>query len=204
MRGPGLRIQCDVRRLWECPRCHYQRRAPATETVVRCHCIKEEPCMRLVEGVRRVRPEPQPLDHFLEFDPAELADLPTSRVTPPAPVHEPAEPTPETAVSPAAASAPAIAPSDRMPAGENPASSLETAAEPQATVGNTAAPAPPPEAEPPRKPKRKRNRRRGRKGAGAATGQSAAEDSTSGDLSEGSGDDADDDTADGSDTAAED
>lgn len=192
MRGPALRIQCDVRRLWECPRCRYQRRAPATETVVRCHCIKEEPCMRLVEGVRRVRPEPQPLDHFLEFDPAELADLPTRVVTPPEPLNEPAEPGPETSSSEAPSQDHAVPPSDQLPVENVRAAPEVTASEPLESQSIVAAASTDnPTAEPPRKPKRKRNRRRGRKGGGAATEQSAT-----GDSPEASGDEPDDDSGD--------
>ncbi len=75
MRGPGLRVLCDIRRMWECPRCGYIRRAGAAATVMRCHCSKDEPLMKLVEGQRRARKIAQPLDLSWEYvpDPEEEA-----------------------------------------------------------------------------------------------------------------------------------
>lgn len=69
MRGPGLRVSIDVRRTWRCARCGYLRHAPATETTVRCHCTSEQPWMTLVEPPRKVRPQPQPLDLFFDYEP---------------------------------------------------------------------------------------------------------------------------------------
>jgi hypothetical protein len=66
MRGPGLRLKYDVRRLWRCPVCGYERRAPAMEVVVRCHCNHEEPWMKLVEPKRQVRPPARPHDPYIE------------------------------------------------------------------------------------------------------------------------------------------
>ena len=68
MRGPGLRVLCDVRRTWECPVCGYQRHVGQTETSVRCQCTKDQPFMKLVEGLRKVRAERTPLDAYMEFD----------------------------------------------------------------------------------------------------------------------------------------
>lgn len=72
MRGPGLRVLCDVRRTWECPQCGYRRRAPQTETVVHCKCDKSQPQMKLIEPQRRVRGEPEPLDVFIEMHPDDV------------------------------------------------------------------------------------------------------------------------------------
>ena len=72
MRGPQLRVQYDVRRLWCCPQCGYERHAPATEVAVRCHCTRDEPLMKLVEGQRPVRPAGKPIDPYV--DAQELID----------------------------------------------------------------------------------------------------------------------------------
>jgi hypothetical protein len=68
MKGPGLRIDLDVRRHWRCPRCSRERRAAANVTSVTCGCVPDNPQMQLVEAQRRVRPEPQPLDLVLNID----------------------------------------------------------------------------------------------------------------------------------------
>lgn len=68
MRGPGLRVSIDVRRLWRCPRCGYERKVPATETAVRCQCSAERPWMKLVEALRPSRPTPAPLDSYLNWE----------------------------------------------------------------------------------------------------------------------------------------
>lgn len=36
MRGPGYRLDYDIRRLWRCPRCNAERRVAGTVTTVRC------------------------------------------------------------------------------------------------------------------------------------------------------------------------
>jgi hypothetical protein len=69
MKGPGLRVHLDVRRLWQCPSCGAERRAAASVTALRCGCTPDRPCMRLVEGRRHVRPEPKLLDLVLDIDP---------------------------------------------------------------------------------------------------------------------------------------
>lgn len=71
MRGPGLRIKYDVRRLWHCPACGYERHVPATETAVRCHCRADKPWMKLVESQRTVRPPSTPVNPYVELDPDE-------------------------------------------------------------------------------------------------------------------------------------
>ena len=60
IKGPGLRIDLEVRRLWECPRCG--RRARDTGDVVskRCGCTPDGEWMRLVERRREVRTFPRP------------------------------------------------------------------------------------------------------------------------------------------------
>ena len=68
MRGPMVRIQSDIRRLWRCPKCHYERRAPATQTAVRCHCEKDAPFMQLVEAQRPPRSTPKELPPYYEYE----------------------------------------------------------------------------------------------------------------------------------------
>lgn len=78
MRGPKVRIQYDMRRLWKCPKCGYERRAHAHQTTLRCHCESDGPFMKLVESQRLVRPEPEELDLYFEFD----GDLPSDAAQP--------------------------------------------------------------------------------------------------------------------------
>jgi hypothetical protein len=68
MKGPGLRVDLDVRRTWRCPRCGRERRAAADVTALTCSCAPDNPRMQLVESQRRVRPEPKPLDLVLNID----------------------------------------------------------------------------------------------------------------------------------------
>src|SRR6056297_69705 len=68
MRGPMVRIQSDIRRLWRCPKCHYERRAHATQTTVRCHCEKDAPFMQLVESQRPARSVPEELPPYYEYE----------------------------------------------------------------------------------------------------------------------------------------
>lgn len=78
MRGPGNRMKYDVRRLWRCPQCGYERHVAATAVSVRCHCSKDEPLMKLVEHKRTQRAAPPPLDLYIEYDenaPEEAAPL---------------------------------------------------------------------------------------------------------------------------------
>ena len=68
MKGPFERLKYDLRRVWECPRCHHRERTPGTTTSCICRCqAKEEAlkrvCMTLVEdGARRKKP-PHEIKH---------------------------------------------------------------------------------------------------------------------------------------------
>jgi hypothetical protein len=68
MRGPGMRLGLDVRRLWQCPQCGAQRKLPADVTSVRCSACSVAPFMQIVEPPRRPRPAPKPLNPFLTID----------------------------------------------------------------------------------------------------------------------------------------
>lgn len=60
MKGPGLRIDNDVRRTWQCPVCGKTARAEGDFVGLRCSCKPDGTSMRLVEGIRRVRQFPRP------------------------------------------------------------------------------------------------------------------------------------------------
>lgn len=57
MRGPGVRLDLDVRRVWKCPACQRLRRVSGDLTAVHCQCAGE-PWMQLVEE-RMSRPRVQ-------------------------------------------------------------------------------------------------------------------------------------------------
>ena len=51
MKGPGLRIGHDVRRLWVCPDCARMLRLGGDVAQVRCECAAEKsPWMQLIEA----------------------------------------------------------------------------------------------------------------------------------------------------------
>lgn len=58
MKGPYERLKYDLRRVFECPRCHRRVRVPGSVTVHYCNCSgpdKPPTCMKLVQdGIRRV------------------------------------------------------------------------------------------------------------------------------------------------------
>lgn len=61
MKGPGFRLDLDVRRLWECPACGKRLKMPGEVTQLACDCRGENsPPMRLVEPLRRTE---SPFDH---------------------------------------------------------------------------------------------------------------------------------------------
>lgn len=68
MRGPGLRLKNDVRRVWRCPCCQEERRISASIVAVSCACRQPNPQMQLVEPRRLVRAEPPPLPPYFEFE----------------------------------------------------------------------------------------------------------------------------------------
>jgi hypothetical protein len=87
MRGAGLRLNNDVRRIWRCAACGAERRAGAFVTSVRCECAGN-PTMNLIEGRRLERPLEEAASPYLEFvfEPGEL--------NPPRPPVEEAPPEP--------------------------------------------------------------------------------------------------------------
>lgn len=64
MKGPGLRIDLDVRRSWRCPKCGRTVRTPAHVVSQRCGCSEQGNWMRLELPVKRapfVAPVREPL-----------------------------------------------------------------------------------------------------------------------------------------------
>lgn len=60
MKGPGLRIDIDVRRAWRCPVCGQNARLPMDITAPRCPCVREGVPMMLAEGRRPGRLDLRP------------------------------------------------------------------------------------------------------------------------------------------------
>src|SRR6478736_3191295 len=61
MKGPGFRIDLDVRRLWECSACGRRLKMPGDVAQLTCDCRSDNPpVMRLVEKLRRTE---SPFDH---------------------------------------------------------------------------------------------------------------------------------------------
>ncbi len=90
MRGAGLRLDNDVRRVWQCAACSAERKVGAQVTTVRCQCAGR-PAMKLIEAMRRERPLKELSSPYLEFvfEPGELAP-PRSQTeaAPPPPVDD--------------------------------------------------------------------------------------------------------------------
>ena len=55
MRGPGLKLDLDVRRLWTCPVCRQQRRLPGDVTSALCPCRDAGVPMQLTADARLLR-----------------------------------------------------------------------------------------------------------------------------------------------------
>ena len=58
MKGPYLRLQYDMMRIWECPACSRRERTNGTSTTMLCDCVMESSkkmqSMRLIEDdIRR-------------------------------------------------------------------------------------------------------------------------------------------------------
>lgn len=81
MKGPGLRIDLDVRRIWRCPRCGRVARTSGGVTAQRCRCVDNGTWMQLQQPVKRepFRPPPRaPEDREPDEaeEPEQLADEP--------------------------------------------------------------------------------------------------------------------------------
>lgn len=60
MKGPGLRIDVDVRRAWLCPVCGQGQRLTMDITAPRCLCVRDGVPMKLAEGQRPGRLDLRP------------------------------------------------------------------------------------------------------------------------------------------------
>ena len=60
MKGPGLRIEIDVRRAWHCPTCGQNQRWSTDITAPRCFCVRDGVPMKLAEGQRAGRLDLRP------------------------------------------------------------------------------------------------------------------------------------------------
>ncbi len=60
MKGPGLRIDVDVRRAWRCPVCGQSQRLTMDITAPRCQCVRDGVPMKLAEGQRPSRLDLRP------------------------------------------------------------------------------------------------------------------------------------------------
>lgn len=69
MKGPGLRLKGDVRRIWRCPVCGIELPAAGRVASLRCECEKPHPFMQLVEPRRRAPHQAEPLDVYFECAP---------------------------------------------------------------------------------------------------------------------------------------
>lgn len=85
MKGPGMRLDLDVRRVWQCPACGREIRSDVRAVSKLCTCTREGIAMRLVE-LPRHRPTVRiPVPPAPDPDIPELADFPTDiPVNPPA------------------------------------------------------------------------------------------------------------------------
>jgi hypothetical protein len=70
MKGPGMRLDLDVRRVWRCPSCGRETRSEGQAVSRVCGCTKEGVAMQLVE-----RPRPKPTIRLPE-SPAADPDIP--------------------------------------------------------------------------------------------------------------------------------
>jgi hypothetical protein len=67
VKGPGLRIDLEVRRIWHCAKCGKTVRTPGLVTAQRCNCSDESTWMRLEQPVPRppfVPPHRDPLPEY--------------------------------------------------------------------------------------------------------------------------------------------
>jgi hypothetical protein len=78
MRGPGIRLDLDVRRRWRCPACGAERKTHGDVTSVACQCSPDAPLMLYVEAARPRRPEPKPYDPYFDADWEQAPDEPES------------------------------------------------------------------------------------------------------------------------------
>ncbi len=72
MKGPGMRLALDVRRVWECPECGHRRKTDGHVVAKRCNCQKEGVSMRLIEERGPMKSSAAPVGDDAEPDAASL------------------------------------------------------------------------------------------------------------------------------------
>jgi hypothetical protein len=78
MKGPGIKLDLDVRRVWRCPKCAREVRLLGDVVARRCGCSEEAVLMQLVcEPKRRRVPEMATVAVPIANEP-QGADLPAS------------------------------------------------------------------------------------------------------------------------------
>jgi hypothetical protein len=60
MKGPGIKLDLDVRRVWRCPKCAREFRLAGEVVARRCGCAEEGVSMQLVSEPKRRRPVEKP------------------------------------------------------------------------------------------------------------------------------------------------
>ena len=70
MKGPGIRIDLDVRRIWTCPRCSRVTKYLGDVVALRCGCSAEPNWMQLTDLPRRQRAVQQAVVHPAAADEA--------------------------------------------------------------------------------------------------------------------------------------
>ena len=82
MKGPGLRIDLDVRRVWRCSKCGRIVRTLGQVTAQRCGCTEAAQWMHLEPAVKREPFHAPPREHLPEeWEVAESAAPPTGQPT---------------------------------------------------------------------------------------------------------------------------
>lgn len=110
MKGPRIRSDLDVRRIWKCPACQTTRRTQGDVQAVRCTCGEGQTFMSLLEAPR-LRPLIPPVKPLVqEFAASELVGDDPAPAAPPEGVPP--------AASPASLDAPSTAPTEPIENGE--------------------------------------------------------------------------------------
>ena len=111
MKGPGLRIDLDVRRVWRCSKCGRIVRTLGQVTAQRCGCTEAAQWMQLQPAVKKEPFRAPAREHLLEeWEVAELAVAPAGQpevAEAPAALEQPGESPPQTLGQPASDPAPA-------------------------------------------------------------------------------------------------
>jgi len=155
VKGPGLRIDLDVRRVWRCAKCGKTVRTAGLVTAQRCGCSDGSQWMRLEPPVKRepfVPPHRDPIPED-ESEPAAATEIPTIEPVPlaasetPLPTSEIIEPAPRETVlvrealietvliEPVPAEAATDTPTPPAPPSDDPAVKTETAPPPTDEFG---------------------------------------------------------------------